>query len=487
MTDTATRPPATLLDDPLPEELVPAPPTAPVVEQTYVVLPVDAIKVNPDNPRSNLGDLDGLLASIRAIGVQQALAVEWSSPTSPYLLLAGHRRLAAAKLAGLTEVPCLVRQVASTAADRMKIALVENLMREGLAPLDEAAGYLELQKLGMSQREIAEQVGCSQSHVSKRMGLLDLPAPVQAKVGKGAITLEAAAALARLKDHPEQLKKAAGEDPSRIVDAVERAEEEIAWAAKVADLREVAQGRGWKVVDEPRDRWAKRSFKTLAKWGYDDRELDLDVRKHQVEPCHAVMIPKQRSYYNDKPTATSVCTNPARHKADGASELKVKVAAKPKREPSEFEIKEAKERKERKVSADARAAVLAKALAEYTPKGKASPELVLTLRAGLRRTLGWDTAQLACQLLDLVPGAGKGSQGTYDALERYAGEFVPLQLHRAALALAFATVEVGLTGTYGRYTDKGVAEHYEYLIGLGYEPSPWETAKLAEAKAASDG
>jgi hypothetical protein len=302
------------------------------------------------------------------------------------------------------------------------------------------------------------------------------------------MSLEAAAALTRLKDHPEKLKKAAGEDPSAIVYAVERAEAEIAWEAKVAELREVAKGRKWKTVDEPRDEWAKRSFKTLARWGYRDRELDLDVRKHQTEPCHAVMIPKHKTFHNATPSATSVCTDPARHAAKGASLLKVKApAAAPKRQASAEEVKLAQERLDRKAAAGARSAVLARALAEYTPKGPTSPELRMTLQAGVRRTLGWDTAELACELLGLKP-EGKESSDTYGALDRYAGELVPLQLHRCALALAFACLEVELRGSYGRFSDKGVAEHYAYLAELGYQLSPYEQEKLAEAaeKAGAD-
>lgn len=483
---TATRPAVEELPmgEPLPDELQIAPPAPPVVEQILQTIPVSLIRPAPHNPRRDLGELDGLVASIHAVGILEPLVVEcYSGPLNvePYLLLAGHRRLAAAKLAGLTEVPCIVRATAATPALRLEMALVENLQREGLAPLDEADGYLELTKLGLSQRKIAERVGCSQSHVSKRLGLLELPSHVQKRVEKGTMPLEAAAALTRLKDHPEKLKKAAGEDPSRIVYAVERAEEEIAWEAKVAELREVAKGKKWKVVEEPRDHWAKRSFKTLAKWGYDDRELDLDVRRHQSEPCHAVMIPKHRSYYNDKPSATSVCTDPSRHGPKGDSEIKVKAAPKLKRQPDEHEVREAQERQDRKAAAGARAVVLAKALADYAPKGPTSAELRMTLRACVTRNMGWDSAQLACELLGLEVRQGPGSGEAYGALDRYASELVPLQLHRVALALAFAVVEVGLRGHYGRYTDKGVAEHYAYLMDFGYEPSPWEKAQLVEA------
>lgn len=482
---TATRPvEEPPMGEPLPAELQIVPPAPPAVEQTYVLVPVAAIVPNPANPRRDLGDLDGLVASIHAVGLLEPLVVEWASPSSPYRLLAGHRRLAAAKAAGLAEVPCLVRQGEVEPAMRMEMALVENLQREGLSPLDEADGYAELVKLGLSQRRIAERVGCSQSHVSKRMDLLALPAPLQARVGKkkDGLTLEAAAALTRLKDHPEKMEAVAKHRPDLIAGAVEEAEADIAWETKRADLVAAARAKTQTIIDEPRDQWGVRKFKTLGKWGHKDRELDLDVRKHQGEPCHAVMIPKSRSYYNDKLVATSVCTDPSRHSAKGASTLKIKVVAAPKREPTEQEVAQAQAKIHAKEAAGARAAVLAKALADYTPKsGTTSPELALALKAGVRHTLGWDSTAVACDLLGLDPGDGKGASGTYDAIDRYAGELYPLQLHRAALALAFAVVEVGLTGPCARFNDKGVVEHYAYLKSLGYEPSPWETAKLAKA------
>jgi ParB/RepB/Spo0J family partition protein len=476
MTTTAPAPADELPMEPLPEDLQPAPPAAPVVEQTYAMLPVDAITTNPDNPRSDMGDIDGLAASIRSLGVQEPLLVEWPSPTSPYLLLAGHRRLAAAKLAGLTEVPCLVRQTASTAALRMEIALVENLQREGLPPLDEANGYAQLTKLGLSQRKIADRVGCSQSHVSKRLNLLELPKPVQTQVGKGALTLEAAALLMKLKDHPDRLEQAAKERPDRIADAVRVAEEEIAFETKVLELRSVAEARGWPVVGEPPNEWDKRSFKTLAKWGYKDAELDIPVQKHEAEPCHAVMIPVRRTYR--PPSATSVCTEPARHGPKGASELKepaeepqkAKMTKEDRERPKEQAKREA-DAKARTAAAEARKGFLVHALAEYRP-GKLTP----ALRVVLSQLVLMDYDQVDAFLLLGLPH--DEDLDTYDALVAYSREGDD-ELQRAALAIALANAEARMR--YVSQLGPDDVGHYAYLATLGYEPSPWEKAKLAEA------
>jgi ParB family chromosome partitioning protein len=458
---TATRPESVEelpLGEPLPAELHITPPPAPVVEQAFESVPVSLIRPGPHNPRRDLGDLDGLVASIRAVGILEPLVVErYEGPLNvePYLLLAGHRRLAAAKLAGLVEVPCIVRATASTPALRLEMALVENLQREGLAPLDEADGYRELVKLGLSQRAIAERVGCSQSHVSKRLTLLELPSHVQKRVEKGTMPLEAAAALTRLKDHPEKLKKAAGEDPSAIVRAVERAEEEIAWEAKVAELRDIAKGKGWKVVDEPVNDWDSRKFKTLAEWRYHGAELDIDPRKHQPEPCHAVMVPTRRTYHSEKPKATSVCTDPARHGPKGASELKAKGAtAAPKRQLSTYEIKE-------------------------RPARRADTELTIALSACVHLADA-EVARIACELLGLEPLKVHGASAWRNTLRQAAGEGSP-KLQRAAFAVGLAEVEMRLRWNHTMFMGDRVAEHFSYLASLGYQTSPFEDAKLAEA------
>lgn len=478
-----------LVDEALPDELQIAPPAAPAsAGQTLEDIPVSLIQPGPHNPRRDLGDLEGLVASIRAVGILEPLVVERNTSilnVPPYLLLAGHRRLAAAQLAGLAEVPCIVRAAAATPELRMEMALIENLQREGLAPLDEADGYLQLTRLGLSQRVIADRVGCSQSHVSKRLALLELPNGVQKRVEKGTLTLEAAAALTRLTAHPEKLKKAAGEDPSRIVRAVEQAEEEIAWEAKVAELRAIAEGKGWATVDEPANTWDKHDFKILAKWQYQGPELELDVKQHESEPCHAVMIPVRRTYHNSTPSATSVCTDPKRHGPKGASKLKAKVDPKPKSSPADKAWeKEAAERKkaeeQRRAAAAARRAVLAKGVGEHRAPRTTTPAQAHVLHTMLWMAVEWDLHDYVCELLGIAVDAER-DEGW--ALWDYA-DIGPDELHRAALAVS--VVEIEETLRHGSFAGDRVAAHFAYLKTLGYEPNPWEKTKLAEVAKAGE-
>ena len=497
MTTTRARKQAAPKEPPA-DALVMAPTTPPAVDQRLVNLPLDVIEPNPRNPRRDLGDLTGLVASIQALGILEPLLVELieDGPVAPrrVVLLAGHRRLAAAQLAELDEVPCIVRSSTRGPAERLEMALVENLQREGLAPLDEAEGYSELVRLGLSQRAIADRVGCSQSHVSKRLALLDLPGHVQARITKGTLPLEAAAALVRLKDFPDKLKKAAGEDPSKIAYAVERAEQDIAWETKAAELIDVAKGKGWAVVEAPADPYNRtgRSYKTLARWGYSEAELDVDVSKHETEPCHGVMIPTKRAWpYLETPSATSVCTDPARHGPKGGSKLKAKAQPKPKDPHAEARAKadaeRARENADRQAAAEARFAVLTKAVADHrNTRGRSSAAMTLTLASIVGRgltELDVHSAALAAQLLGIPTGDDEDTW--YEVLESYAnaGDH---ELHRAALAFALADAETVLRSPWRHsFSDPSIARHFAYLATLGYEPSPWEKAKLDEAAEAS--
>ena len=159
-----------------------------------------------DNPRRDVGDVSDLAASIRSVGLLEPLIVCQQGPSEPYLVVAGHRRLAAAALAGLSVVPVIVRRL--TDAERTEIMVIENLQREGLAPLEEALAYRRLIDLGYSQRKLAERVGSSQATVSKRLALLNLPEAARAALDSGRITLEDAQALTKLNNLPERAERA---------------------------------------------------------------------------------------------------------------------------------------------------------------------------------------------------------------------------------------------------------------------------------------
>lgn len=151
---------------------------------------IDMIVANPNQPRKEFSPeaLKDLSESIRSKGVLQPILVRpVSGRRDRFELVAGERRLRASKLAGLGEIPALVKEM--TDLESMAIALIENLQREDLNPIEEAKGYQELiSKFGLSQEQLAGQVGKSRSALSNSMRLLTLSDPIQDAIGDGKIS-----------------------------------------------------------------------------------------------------------------------------------------------------------------------------------------------------------------------------------------------------------------------------------------------------------
>jgi ParB family chromosome partitioning protein len=138
-------------------------------------LPIELIKPNPNQPRTKIDpeSLAGLASSIEANGVVQPLLVH-PLPDGSYELVAGERRWRAAQAAGLSKVPAVVRD--QELAERLQVALIENMVRENLNPVDEARACAALvDDLGLSKEELAKRVGRSRPAVSNLIRLLDLP------------------------------------------------------------------------------------------------------------------------------------------------------------------------------------------------------------------------------------------------------------------------------------------------------------------------
>ena len=177
-------------------------------------LPVDAIVPNPQQPRTTFDDesLAALAESIAEIGLLQPIVVRESD--SGYVLVAGERRLRAAKRAGLTEIPAVIRAVDGDAGSLVQ-ALVENVQREDLTPLEEAAAYQQmLDDFGMTHAAIAERVGKSRSAISNALRLLGLPAGIQVLVERGELSAGHARALLGTEDraYAEHVGRRAAEE-----------------------------------------------------------------------------------------------------------------------------------------------------------------------------------------------------------------------------------------------------------------------------------
>src|SRR5438094_10260688 len=184
------------------EALLPGP--TPAVAPSELGVPVHEIVPNPEQPRRHFEDeaLDLLADSIRRHGLLQPLVVRRIA--GRYELIAGERRLRAARRAGLERVPVIVRE--ARVEDRLELALIENVQRENLTPLEEAEAYRHLiDTHGLTQEDIAERVGKSRPAITNTLRLLGLPDAVKAQLESGELTAGHARAVLAIEGVAEQV------------------------------------------------------------------------------------------------------------------------------------------------------------------------------------------------------------------------------------------------------------------------------------------
>jgi ParB family transcriptional regulator, chromosome partitioning protein len=171
-------------------------------------VPIEYLKPNPRNPRRNYSDieLDELAASIRERGVIQPVIVRVTRAVGDsYEIIAGERRWRAAQRAGLHEIPIVALE--ATDGEALELAIIENVQRADLNPLEEAAGYQMLaSEYGHTHDDIARIVGKSRSHITNMLRLLKLPEPVKAYINAGKISAGAARMLIAASD-PEEMAR----------------------------------------------------------------------------------------------------------------------------------------------------------------------------------------------------------------------------------------------------------------------------------------
>ena len=170
------------------------------------LVPIEKIFANRQQPRLGFKDesLQELALSVKREGILQPLMVT-PSVDGRYELVAGERRLRAARMAGLKEVPVIIKQV--TDEKMLELALVENIQREDLNSIDEAKGYYAMiEKLNLSHADVAESVGKSREHVANSLRLLKLPKLIQDDIAQGRMSAGHARALLALNSLEDQLK-----------------------------------------------------------------------------------------------------------------------------------------------------------------------------------------------------------------------------------------------------------------------------------------
>ena len=175
-------------------------------DRTNRIVPIDAIVANPYQPRTAMDAqrLEELAASIRTHGLMQPLIVTQADTPDQYELIAGERRWRASRMAGLTEIPVIVRE--ATPQAKLELALVENVIRADLRPMEEALAYRQLiDDFGLSQAQIGERVGRSRVSITNTLRLLAAPEQVQAAINQDLITEGHARALLGLPNLPDQV------------------------------------------------------------------------------------------------------------------------------------------------------------------------------------------------------------------------------------------------------------------------------------------
>jgi ParB family chromosome partitioning protein len=200
-------------------------PTAPKIAPDQK-LPIEFVVRNTANPRQNFDrdDLEDLARSIRKHGIVQPILVRKSSHDK-YEIIAGERRWRAAQQAELTEIPVLIRDVDDKTA--LEIAIVENVQRSDLNPLEEALGYEQLMShYGYTQNDLGEVIGKSRSHVANSLRLLKLPDEVRHMLIDGSLSAGHARALVSTSD-PLALAKIIVENGLSVRDAEKLAQEDI--------------------------------------------------------------------------------------------------------------------------------------------------------------------------------------------------------------------------------------------------------------------
>jgi ParB/RepB/Spo0J family partition protein len=294
------------------------PATLPAVD----VIALERIQM-ANNVRHDLPDIESLADSMRRHGVLTAITV-MRRDDGDFDLVAGQRRLAAARLAGLEAIPAVV-QDGATDAERLRRQLAENLDREGLRDLDQAEAMQQLLALGLTAEVVAETVRTTPDNVRAWADLLRLPKKVRRLIESGRMTAAEGHLLVALLDDGDAMRAAlerigAGYGVDRAVATVQR-EREL--ERKHTAARERLEAEGCPIIDAPS--WG--SFPATSKTqtlGKGHRDVSIPLRQHAKLPCHAAYV----AIHNGD--VVYVCTNRNAHAGvdgSGVADLRAERAA----------------------------------------------------------------------------------------------------------------------------------------------------------------
>lgn len=425
---------------------------------------IEDLHVHKANVRRGVGDVRELAASIKAVGIIEPLVV-----TTQNSVIAGSRRLAAARMAGLKQVP-VVRRDADHPSEIQELMLVENLQRAELAPLEEAAALQLLVDFGRDQRDIAKRIGRTQPWVQQRLSLLRLPAKAIDALDNGVITIEQARDLAKVAETPEIVDRvvdriAGGEKTLSVGGAVTTEQRHLELEQELEARKATLEAAGTKVIVET----------NLERTGGLRRLWDGDLAEH--EECGAVVLRVGYNRVDEEP----VCTDPDRHQ-DADDVRKPDVATARAEREAEKKILEA--------AHEARIAACQEVCRRMPSKHTAE---LIELGYILLERDDFNELDLAAKILELpVPqedaddaAAATDALDTLDLIVEHAARSDRAR-HHAALAMALAGVEMWAKhGALWHAGSRQMIDLYYALIGtVGYEPTE---AELKSREPATDG
>lgn len=425
-------------------------------------LPLDVLTAHPENPRTSLGDLSELVRSIRSHGILEPLVVLPADDNGEHLLVAGHRRHAAAQRAGtVTTVPVVVR--AMTPVEVIEAMLSENTNRSDLTVAEEVRAVERLMSLedGLTPIKLCRRIGRSQAWVRSRMAVTILPTRWRAAIDSGDLSLaaaEAAASAADLgPDHLdtvcERLASARWGDPAR---AVASYRDDLRRDDAYTTAIERAQAK-WATVctaDDPPPERAKRLGELFDPDG---------CKAHRGEPCHAAVV--RRTSWGDGFEIHEVCTDPRRHHRTRVENGNGSELASDHTRPAANADDSHAKRKGRLARLDHAATVFAK-----TRGGISQHDLTRLALRGLISEAGREAVGYAATILGYDQPRDVTSADLLDSAD------TPGALIRVAGAVAAGLAE---TAMYWSSGSEPCRDYLATLTATGWTPDDWTAAVLA--------
>lgn len=278
------------------------------MEQISMV-PVEDLHPHEKNPRIDAASVTGLVESIREHGIEVPLVAAPRPAGDGYVVLGGHRRLTAALVVGLIEVPVQIRADLTDAKAQLAFMATENILRDQLTAVEESRLVQDMLDLGMTQAEVAKQTALGKKRIAERVKLGKLAEQTGDKVHRGQITVDQALVIAEYADDPEsadQLEESAG--TYNFDWAVSRAKQRREHATMIEDAKKNAKKLGLRLVDEDADfvglnalleevGWTTPALDAAASDDVEDEEWENLVHaEHKSCPGHSARINEYGQY-----------------------------------------------------------------------------------------------------------------------------------------------------------------------------------------------